>query len=224
MARPDQIPFPPGPARHEPGGPPGAGRRVAGAVIVAAAVIAVTALLGVATGFLWGAVAPRALVVVISHGSADVVNTETDAFIAADGWFALLTVAAGVLSGAAGWVLAVRRKGAPAMAGILVGGLAAALIAKWIGQQSGSAAFNHSLAVAQPGVLLHYPPTVGGLGALMFWPIAAGVVAGGIESIIALAERRRRWRPALAAVPASAAPASAPGRPVPDAPGDDPRG
>jgi hypothetical protein len=196
MARPDQIPLPPGPAPPRPGGGrPGAPRGVPPAVIAVAAVIAGTAVLGVAAGFGWAAVAPRALVVVVARGSADVVNPETNAFIAADGWFTLLTVAGGLVSGAAAYVLAVRRNGASAMAGVLAGGLAAALIAKWIGQRSGAAAFNHSLAVAQPGVVLRDPLTLGGLAPLMFWPLAAGVVAGGLELIILLAERWRRWQP-----------------------------
>jgi hypothetical protein len=197
MARPDQIPLPTGPARHRPaGGPPGASPGVRAAVIAVAAVIAGTALLGVAAGFGWAAIAPRALVVVIGRGSADVVNPESSAFIAADGWFVLLTAAGGLVSGLAGYLLAVRRAGPPAMAGVLAGGLAASLIAQWIGQRSGVAAFNHSLAVAQSGTLLHEPLMLGGLGSLMFWPIVAGLAAGGIELIKMLGERRRRWPPA----------------------------
>jgi hypothetical protein len=197
MARPDQIPLPTGPARHRPpGGPPGAGPGVRAAVIAVAAVIAGTAVLGVAAGFGWAAVAPRALVVVIGRGSADVVNPETSAFIAADGWFVLLTAVGGLVSGLAGYLLAVRRAGAPAMAGVLAGGLAAALIAQWIGQQSGVAAFDHSLAVAHAGTLLREPLVPGGLGSLMFWPLVAGLAAGGLELIKLQGERRRRWPPA----------------------------
>ena len=101
--------------------------------------IAGTALLGAGAGFLWSAVAPRALIEVLGPGSVLPVNPETSAFIAADGWFALLTVIGGIISGLLGYALAVRRQGAPAMAGVLVAGLAAALLAKWIGQQSGAA-------------------------------------------------------------------------------------
>jgi hypothetical protein len=228
MARPDQLPLPPGPARHRPAdGPPGARRGVPAAVIAVAAVIAGTAVLGVAAGFLWAAVAPRALVVVIGRGSADVVNPETNAFIAADGWFTLLTVIGGLVSGAAAYVLAVRRNGAPAMAGVLAGGLAAALIAKWIGEQSGVSGFNHSLAVGHVGALVRDPLALGGVGALMFWPIAAGVVAGGIELITMAAERGRGWQPALAAargpgggqVPGGGPIPGAPPPAVPDGPG-----
>ena len=182
MATPDEIPIQPGPAGQWPaGGPPSAIQGASPTFIAIAGVIAGTAVLGVAAGFLWAAVAPRALVEVVGPGSADIVNPETNAFFAADGLFILLGVAGGLVSGAVGYALAVRRNGPPAMAGVLAGGLAASLLAKWIGQQSGAAAFNHSLALGHVGLLLRDPPMVGGLAPLMFWPLAAGLVAGSLE-------------------------------------------
>ena len=195
MAEPRQPPLPAAPDRPPGGGPPGARGRLLAGVAVLAAVIAGTALLGVAAGFLWSAVAPRALVVVLGPGTPYTVNPETSAYIAADGWFTLLTVIGGVVSGLLGYALAVRRHGVPAMAGVLVGGAVAALLAKWIGQQSGAAAYTHSLAAGRPGVLLREPLMLGGLGALAFWPLAAGLVAGGIEAVILLRERRRATSP-----------------------------
>ena len=190
MARPEEIPFQPGPARQWPArGRSGAAQGVPAAFLAIAGVIAGTALLGLGAGLLWAAVAPRALVEVVGPGSADIINPETNAFIAADGWFTLLTVAGGLVSGAAGYALAVRRNGPPAMAGVLAGGLAAALLAKWIGQRSGAAAFNHSLAAGHAGLLLREPLMLGGLGPLMFWPLAAGLVAGSMELI-----SQRPWR------------------------------
>jgi hypothetical protein len=192
MATPDEIPLNPGSARQWPAdGQPGTAQGVSVAFIAIAAVVAGTAVLGLAAGFGWAAVAPRALVQVVGPGSADIVNPETNAFFAAETWFILLSVVGGLVSGTAGYVLAVRRNGPPAMAGILAGGLAAALLAKWIGQQSGAAAFSHSLAVGHVGVLLRDPPAVGGLAPLMFWPIAAGLVAGGMELIAQRPWRRR---------------------------------
>ena len=190
MARPDETPFQPGPARQWPaGGRSGAAQGVPAAFLAIAGVIAGTAVLGLGAGLLWAAVAPRAVVEVVGSGSADILNAETNAFIAADGWFTLLTVAGGLVSGAAGYALAVRRNGPPAMAGVLAGGLAAALLAKWIGQRSGAAAFNHSLAAGHAGLLLREPLMLGGLGPLMFWPLAAGLVAGSMELI-----SQRPWR------------------------------
>jgi hypothetical protein len=160
----------------------------------AVAVAAGTALLGVLAGFGWEKVSPRALVVVTGAGAANVVNPETSAFIAADGWFILLSLLGGIASGLAGYLLAVRKYGPVPMAGVLVGGLAAAWIAAWTGQQAGMAGFNHRLAVSAAGTVLRAPVTLGGHGPLAFWPLAAGVVAGGIEAGRALRERRRLAR------------------------------
>lgn len=185
------------------------------ALAALAAVIAGTALLGAATGFLWASLAPRALAVVVGRGSANVVNPETSAFIAADAWFALLTVAGGILSGLLGYALAVRRHGALAMTGVLAGALAATLIAMWIGQHSGAAAFSHSLATGRRGTLLRMPLVLGGDSPLAFWPLAAGLTAGGIELVTLLRERRRRLAPLHSGLPPSrygpALPSAGPG-------------
>jgi hypothetical protein len=160
------------------------------AVTLVAAVLAGTTLLGAAAGLAWAAAAPRALAVVIGRGSADVVNPETNAFIAADGWFVLLTAVGGVISGLLGYLFAVRRHGPLAMAAVLVGGLPAALVAMWIGQQWGKAAFNHALQVGHSGVLVHAPLSLGGFSALAFWSLFAGLTAGGIEAASQLRERK----------------------------------
>jgi hypothetical protein len=202
MTEPSQLPLPPGGGRREAddghigagrsypdGERPPASHSVPAALAAFAVVVAGTAALGAAAGLLWMSLAPRALAVVIGPGSANVVNPETSAFIAADGWFVLLTAAGGIMSGLLGYALAVRRHGALAMTGILAGGLAATLIAMWIGQHSGAAAFNRSLAIGRPGTLLRVPLALGGHGPLAFWPLAAGLTAGGIELIVALRER-----------------------------------
>ena len=209
MAEPSPPSLPPEPGSAHPGaGPSGAlhppaavappagrsprGRRGLAALLAVVAVIAGTALLGAATGFLWAAVAPRALAVVVGRDAANVLNPESSAFIAADGWFTLLTAIGGVVSGLLGYALAVRRFGAAAMAAVLVGAVAATLLAKWIGQSSGVAGYNHSLTVGQSGTLVHVPLALGGNGPLAFWPLAAGLTAGVIELIATMRERRVR--------------------------------
>jgi hypothetical protein len=153
------------------------------------AVIIGTALLGVAAGFIWAAVAPRAVIVVAGPGSANILSAETTAYIAADAWFVLLSVIGGVMSGLCGYLLAVRRHGAVAVVAVLAGAVAAALIAKWVGEQPGQAAVNHSLALGHPGTLLNQPLALGGIGALAFWPLAAGLVVAGIEAVAVFRER-----------------------------------
>jgi hypothetical protein len=178
-----------------PGPGPNGGRahtdRPPAAVLAFVAVVLGTAVLGLIAGLVWAAVAPRALLVVVGHGQADVVDPETSAFIAADGWFVLLSVIGGAVSGLLGYLLAVRRHGALAMAGVLAGALAAALIARWAGEQPGAAAFSHLLAVSKPGVHLRPPISLGGVGALAFWPLSAGLTAGAFEAVQYFRERHR---------------------------------
>ena len=56
--------------------------------------------------------------------------------------------------GLLGYLLAVRRHGPAAMAGVLAGALAAALITRWTGEQYGLAAFHHLLATLPRGARL----------------------------------------------------------------------
>jgi hypothetical protein len=151
------------------------------AVVRSLAVVAGTATLGVCGGFLWAVVAPRAALVEVGRGAADVVNSETNAFIAADGWYCVICVVGGVISGLLGYRLAVRRYGPVGMAGVLIGALAAGLITLWIGEQSGLGTFNHQLATLPAGAYFRAQLTLGSRGAIALWPLAAGLMAGGIE-------------------------------------------
>ena len=167
-----------------------------------------TALLGVAAGYVWSLAAPRALLVIASPGAASLVHTETAAFIAADLIFCLIGLAGGVLSGALGYLLGVRRYGPLAMIGALAGALAAALLARWVGEQSGLAHFHHLLATLPAGGRLLDPLRLRATGGIAFWPLAAGLVAGGLEAFAARGQRRRR---------------RAVGAPLPAIPGGPPR-
>ncbi len=162
------------------------------AVALSLAVAAGTVLLGVAAGLSWAAVAPRAWLVMTGPGAATLVNPETNAFIAADAAFCLVCLAGGVLSGALGYLFAVRKHGAVAMAGLIAGALAAALAARWVGEQSGLATFRHLLVTLPAGARLRDALTLGAAGALAFWPLAACAVAGGLELVIGPGRRRAR--------------------------------
>ncbi len=202
------------PYSSRPGGdsPPAAGgESVGGAAVRAAAAFAAiaagSALLGLLAGLAWAAVAPHALLVATGGGGADVASPETSAFIVADAWFILLCAVGGVTCGLLGWALAVRRHGVVAVLGLLGGGVAAALLARWAGQQSGQAAFARELAVSRPGALLRAPVALGAHGAIAFWPMAAGLVVGIFEAARLLRDRRQAAaaRPAQALAPAESA-------------------
>jgi hypothetical protein len=190
------------------------------AVGVSLAIVAGTALLGVAAGYVWSQTAPRALLVIVSPGAVGLVQSETAAFIAADLTFCLIGLAGGVVSGALGYVLGVRRYGPLAMIGVLAGALAAALLARWVGQQSGAASFHHLLAILPVGGHLLDPLTLRATGAIACWPFAAGLTAGGREAVATRGRHRHRASQPLLAGPGPGAgepwpPGSPPGLPGP---------
>jgi hypothetical protein len=182
MTPPIQLPGPsvpdPGPIAglRGPAAPP-AGRGAAACLAVAGG----TLVLAVAAGFLWHAVAPRPLLVMTGRGAAEVVNAETSAFIAADGWYCVICLACGVLTGLAGYLIVVRRHGPVAMFAVLASALAAAWLVLWVGEHVGLASYHHLLATLPVGAHLHAALTLGAQSAIAFWPLGAGLMAGGME-------------------------------------------
>jgi hypothetical protein len=127
-------------------------------------------VLGVAAGLIWAAVAPRALLQEVAHGEAQVVNPESSAFVAADGWFCLIVALGGVITGLAGYRLLVRRAGWIATAGLVLGAVAAALIALWTGENIGAGTYNHLLAASPPGTFFRASLSLGAKSVLVLWP------------------------------------------------------
>jgi hypothetical protein len=190
------------PASERPpaGDPPAAGGTRA--LLVTLLIVVAGAAVGLAGGYAWSALAPQAVFSVSSPGVAFVVNPETTAFIAADGWFSLVAVAGGIVIGVLGYLVGVRRHGPLPVAGVLAGATVAAFLAAWTGRNIGLAAFRHRLLTDRSGDLISQPVSLGAHGALAFWPMAAAATVGVIELILALRDRRRR----LAASPAAAGP------------------
>ena len=187
-----ELPEPRGAARPGDAGPARPVDVSRAAIGVTLAIVAGAALLGLAAGYVWWLVAPRALLVIVSHGAAGLVQSETTAFIAADGIFCLFALAGGALTGALGYLLGVRRYGPLPMIAVLAGALAAGFLARWAGEQPGSGTFHHLLATLPVGAHLHDSLTLGAGGAIAFWPLAAGLVAGGLEAFETRDQRRRR--------------------------------
>ena len=128
-------------------------------------------------GLIWAAVAPRALLQEIAPGEAELVNAESTAFIVADAWFALITAVGGLITGILGYRLLVRRAGAAATAGLVLGAVVAALLALWVGDNIGLGTYNHLLASSPAGAVFHSSLALGAKSALAFWPLCtAGVI------------------------------------------------
>ncbi len=164
------------------------------ALLSAVLILASSVVIGLAGGAIWAAAAPRVVyqVYTLRPPTAYATNPETSAFIAADGWYCLIALAGGALIGLIGYLVGVRRYGPGPMAAIVVGSVAAAFIAAWLGHQlSGAPGFDHVLATSKIGTLLRAPISLGAHGALGFWPLGAAVVAGGIELVGVLKARHQ---------------------------------
>ena len=156
------------------------------------AALAGSAVLGVVAGLVWAAVAPRALLQEVGRGQAILVSAETNAFILADAWFCLIVALGGAITGIVGYRLLVRRAGWTAAAGLVLGALAAALLALWVGENIGLASYNHQLASSPNGTFFHASLALGAKSALAFWP--------GLTSVIVLLAEYGGRRPAEAAL------------------------
>ena len=133
-------------------------------------------MLGVVAGAIWAAVAPRAVLEEVARGEAELVNPESNAFIVADVWFCVLMLAGGAITGLVGHRLLVRRAGWPATAGLVLGAVAAALLALWVGENIGLGTYNHLLASSQAGAFFHSSLGLGAKSALAFWPLVTSVI------------------------------------------------
>jgi hypothetical protein len=131
----------------------------------------------------------------------------------ADAWFALITAVGGLITGIFGYRIMVRRAGAAAAAGLILGAVAAALLTLWVGDNLGLGTYDHLLASSPAGAVFHSSLALGAKSALVFWPLCTSVV-------ILIAEMGGR-RAGQAAVRTRGRHASgAPGRPDnPDASG-----
>lgn len=132
---------------------------------------ALLAALGIPVGLLWFTVAPRAEWVVRDAGG-QFKDANTQAIVAADGWFFVITLAVGVACGVAAFA-SVRRHGPIIAAAVAVGGLVGAAIAAGLGHWLSLAPFAADAAGAADGDVISYLLTMRSLPFLGVWPFAA---------------------------------------------------
>jgi len=116
----------PGPAARAPRPGP---RQVAKAAVVAAVLAAAT---GVLAGMVWRLVAPHIEIIRVDQGFV-YADAEPEQAVAADGWFALLGLAAGLIAASLVWVALRRHRGMLVLLGLVVGSLAGAWLGWWFG-------------------------------------------------------------------------------------------
>jgi hypothetical protein len=125
------------------------------ALLVAAAVSAV----GAPVGLLWAAVTPRVEIIMSASGPT-LADSEPEQYVAGDGWFVFLTVAAGVLLAVLVWLLVRRYRGPVMLVALAVGSVASAVIAAWVGHRIGLSQYQSLLKHATVGQHFRRPVNV----------------------------------------------------------------
>ncbi len=144
-------------------------RDVSAAMIVLLASLPLGALMGV----IWERVAPKAHWMVQGGGAVLGELEQTD-FVAADGWFAVLGAAAGLLCGTIAFVL-FRSRARMLPIGLAAGGILGSLIAWQVGQALGPESID-SHRGAPDGSTFDGPLDLRAHGVLLSWPLAALLV------------------------------------------------
>ncbi|WP_326695068.1 hypothetical protein [Streptomyces sp. NBC_01766] len=201
----------PGPAEDE---GPGTWAELGQAALVALLVTVAGILLGV----LWLWLAPR--VPLISDGkNVYLKDSEGEQAIGADGTFALLGLAFGVVSAAVVF-LCRKRGGVLLVLGLALGGLLGSLVAWGIGTWLGP---THDVVAAAraagKGVTFDAPLKLAAKGALLAWPVAAMVVHLGVTAVFGPRDPEPVWTHPYGGPDATPPPA-----PVPPGAGDGPAG
>ncbi|GIH94947.1 hypothetical protein Psi01_55770 [Planobispora siamensis] len=146
-----------------------------------AVTVLVLAVLGAAAGVLWSFLAPRPPYVVTDRGPL-LADPSTQALIAADGWFALVTGVLGLVCGAVGYRLSHRTHPAVMPLALTAGGLLASYLALWVG----GAVNIGAVTVAAAGVQVPVVPgplRLTAHGVVVAWPLFAVGLCFALEGI-----------------------------------------
>jgi hypothetical protein len=152
---------------------------------------ATTALLGLPAGLLWAAITPPARYVV-SNGEAALADLENEALIGVDGRFALIAVLAGVLCGAVAYAAGGRGHDIALVLGLAVGGMAAALLAWWVGRHVGLENFQRLIRTGPDGRSVTGVVDLRAVGVVVFWPLLAVITFGLLEAADVAGRARAR--------------------------------
>ena len=132
--------------------------------------VAVTVLVGAPVGLLWAALAPPVEVVIGAEG-VQLVDRDSSAFIASDGYFAAAVLLAGMVGGALAWRLG-SRHGPAVVPGLAVGGLLAAYVAMSVGGLVDDVALAELVEAGVRG-RRELPARLRSRSALLVWPAAS---------------------------------------------------
>jgi hypothetical protein len=146
----------------------GLGRQVRIAVVTAV----ILAVLGALAGLLWAAISPHVKYVSIG-GRALLVDPESPAVIGTDGRFALITAGLGLVCGVVAYLLGGRGNDLALVAGLVVGGVVAALIAWRVGHLIGLETFHRMVRAGDQRKVFNGPADLSARGVLVCWAFVA---------------------------------------------------
>jgi DivIVA domain-containing protein len=131
-------------------------------------------LAGVLTGVAWELLAPLPRLQVVGDRvlSPDV---EQETAVAADGWFAVCAAVAGVLAAVAAFAR-VRAAHMAVLAGLTLGGLAAAIVAWRVGVALGPGSVQEEAAGLADGDIFNGPLRLSAHGVLFTWPLTSAIM------------------------------------------------
>lgn len=145
---------------------------------VGAAVMGLVTAAGLMAAVVWWLVAPTPAFHVVD-GAVDLVTPSGKAFVAAEGWYAVVALVFGVVCAGVAYRWT-RRSGVAVVLGLAVGGLLASLVmwrvGAWLGPDAVAAQARH----ATPADTLHLPLQLRALGVLVVWPLVSVVLSFGL--------------------------------------------
>ncbi|WP_165449572.1 hypothetical protein [Krasilnikovia cinnamomea] len=156
--------------------PPPAPRPWRRTVSVGALTALVVALAGVPLGLIWTWLAPS--VPVLNAGAPGIVvnDPSPEEYIAADGWFAILGCAFGLVVAITAWLVLRRYRGPVLLLGVTVGALGAAVTAWAVGREVGLHAYQQWRESSAPGATYAAPPDLHAFGTLLVPAFVAVIV------------------------------------------------
>ncbi|WP_240197596.1 hypothetical protein [Nonomuraea lactucae] len=150
-------------------------------VRVFAVTVLVLAALAVLAGLVWSWVAPRAPYQVTGQGRV-LADPSTQALIAADGWFAVITGGLGLACGALGWFLG-RRQPLAVLLGLGAGGVLAAFVTFWVGSASTLGVVTVEAAARPGATIVPGSLVLTAQGVLVSWALCAVALFGILEGM-----------------------------------------
>ena len=155
---------------------------------------------GLVVGFIWDLVAPLPRFR-LESGRVLLAVAEDETAVAADGWFAVCSAVAGILSAVVVFAR-VRAARLAALGALTLGGLLAALVAWRVGVALGPDPVTEQVQGLRDGARLDGPLRLGALGVLLAWPLASIVTYFALAT--GLEPSRPRPAPARGVTPDSA--------------------